>query len=91
MKLNSEDFWGGALPSEFFQKKAKEAFQLGAAASSQQLLEAVKLAYRKHHLEDDSVGWDELTSALCDALCEAMGDAAFQAWQKTIDTEKEGS
>lgn len=48
------------------------------------LLEAVKLAYRKHHLEDTAIGWDELSEALQDALCEAMGDAEFQAWLKEV-------
>lgn len=47
---------------------------------STELLEAVKLAYRKHHLGDDSIGWDELSEKLQDVLCEAMGDEAFQAW-----------
>jgi hypothetical protein len=28
------------------------------------LLDAVKLAYRKHHLNDDSIGWDELSEML---------------------------
>lgn len=49
-------------------------------SSTHQLLEAAKLAYRKHHLGDDKVGWSELSEALLDALCEAMGDEAFQAW-----------
>ncbi|QOX81046.1 hypothetical protein FY034_18900 (plasmid) [Trichlorobacter lovleyi] len=44
------------------------------------LLEAVKLAYRKHHLDDDMVGWSELSDKLCNALCNAMGDAGFQIW-----------
>lgn len=25
-----------------------------------QLLNAVQMAHRKHHLDDDSIGWDEL-------------------------------
>lgn len=49
-----------------------------------QLLEATKLAYRKHHLGDDKIGWDELSEALLDALCEAMGDKAFQAWIEQV-------
>ena len=44
------------------------------------LLEACKLAYRKHKLEDDSVGWNELESVLFDALCEEMGDDGFYNW-----------
>jgi hypothetical protein len=48
------------------------------------LLDAVKLAYRKHHLDDDSVGWDELSSILLDALCEALGDDGFIKWSASI-------
>ena len=44
------------------------------------LLTACKLAYRKHHLNDDSIGWDELGECLLDALCNEMGDDGFQEW-----------
>jgi len=44
------------------------------------LLSACKLAYRKHHLNDDSIGWDELSDCLLDALCNEMGDDGFQEW-----------
>lgn len=53
-------------------------------SAAPQLLEAAKLAYRKHHLGDDSIGWDELSEALQNALCEAMGDRAFVAWTNDI-------
>ena len=46
------------------------------------LLEAVQLAYRFHHMGDEDVGSTDLSNALCDALCEAMGDDGFQAWSK---------
>lgn len=48
--------------------------------STAQVIEALKLAYRKHHLNDDSIGWSELSDIMCDALCEALGDDAFQRW-----------
>ena len=44
------------------------------------ILEALKLAYRKHHIMDDSIGWEELSEKLRDALCEAMGDEEYQQW-----------
>jgi len=44
------------------------------------LLSACKLAYRKHHLDDDSIGWGELGECLLDALCNEMGDDGFQEW-----------
>lgn len=43
-------------------------------------LSALKLAYRKHHLGDEEVGWNELSDRLCDALCNATGDTDFQKW-----------
>lgn len=50
------------------------------SASNDILLDAVKMAYRKHHLEDRSIGWEELGNHLMSALCEAMGDQEFQKW-----------
>lgn len=47
------------------------------------LLNACKMAYRKHHLCDDSIGWDELSEVLCNVLCEVMGDEEFQEWIKS--------
>ena len=44
------------------------------------LLSACKLAYRKHHLGDVSIGWEELAEVLMNALCNEMGDDAFQKW-----------
>ena len=46
------------------------------------LLYAVNWAYRKHCLNDDSIGWEELSVILKDALCNAMGDEEFIIWLK---------
>ena len=43
-------------------------------------IEALKLAYRKHHLGDESIGWDELSECLLDALCNELGDDGYQEW-----------
>ena len=51
-------------------------------AENDRLLNAVKLAYRKHHLDDRSVGWEELSDALFNTLCDAMGDIGFDEWLK---------
>ena len=48
------------------------------------LLEAAKLAYRKHHLGDDSIGWDELEDILHDALCNELGDDGFLMWMMSL-------
>lgn len=44
------------------------------------LLEACKMAYRKHHLLDKSIGWEELSDVLCDAICNEIGDDDFVIW-----------
>lgn len=49
-----------------------------------QMLEALKLAYRKHCLDDPEVGSEELGNALLDAICEAIGDEGYQAWVETL-------
>ena len=49
-------------------------------AEVERLLDAVKFAYRKHHLGDDFFGWEELSGILLTALCESMGDEGYQKW-----------
>ena len=49
------------------------------------LLNAVKLAYRKHHLDDPSIGWEELSDKLHTILCEVMSDKVFCEW---LDAQK---
>ena len=44
------------------------------------LLYAVKMAYRKHCLDDDSIGWSELSDILKEALCNEMTDERFFYW-----------
>ncbi len=51
---------------------------------SSELLEACKLAYRKHHLNDDSIGWTELSNKLLNALCNAMTSEGFEIWLISI-------
>jgi len=51
------------------------------------LLYACKMAYRKHHLMDDSIGWDELADVLKEALCAFMGDDKFVLWLDKIKGE----
>lgn len=45
-----------------------------------QMASALRMAYLKHHLEDESIGWNELSDILLNALTEAMGDRPFQKW-----------
>jgi hypothetical protein len=44
------------------------------------LLVAVQAAYKKHHMNDDNIGWEELSEILHDGLCFAMGDDGYCAW-----------
>jgi hypothetical protein len=48
------------------------------------LLDAAQWAYRKHHLNDDTMGWDELGNLLCNVLCDVMGDDGFVNWKEAI-------
>ncbi len=41
---------------------------------------SLKLAYRKHVVGDDSIGWDELSGELGNALAQIMGDDEFCEW-----------
>jgi hypothetical protein len=44
------------------------------------LLEACKMAYKKHVLGDKSIGWDELSDAIFDAICNEIGSDGFTEW-----------
>ena len=45
-----------------------------------EMLKVLQLAYRKHHLGDESIGWDELGNSLYDVLASEMGDEEFIEW-----------
>ena len=49
------------------------------------LLDTVKLAYRKHCMNDDSIGWEELGGLLHTALCESLGDDGYCEWLKALE------
>lgn len=66
-----------------------EHFMTDCSELNSQTLKALKLAYRKHHLNDDRIGWDELSGVMRDALCEAMGDGDFCQWLEAIEAEGE--
>lgn len=54
-----------------------------------QLVDVLKLAYRKWHLDDPDVGSEELSGILCDILCEAMTDKEFQKWSMQFRNDLE--
>lgn len=45
-----------------------------------EMLEMLKLVYRKHCRDDASIGWDELEDKLGNALSNAMGPEGFADW-----------
>ena len=47
------------------------------------LLYACQMAYKKHHKGDESIGWDELSEILLDALCNSMGPDEFVKWNES--------
>jgi hypothetical protein len=49
------------------------------------VLRAIEMAYRKHSLADESIGWDELGDILCDELCNAYGADVYSNWVKQFD------
>ena len=53
------------------------------------LLQTLKHAYRKHHLNQDYIPWNELSDRMCDTLCNVMGDRAFQLWLEGVSEPKE--
>jgi hypothetical protein len=44
------------------------------------LLRALKRVYRKHWLDDESIGWEELGTEIQECLCGVMGDDWFVQW-----------
>lgn len=53
------------------------------------LVETLKLCYRKHHLGDESIGWEELSDRMQTALCNVMGDDEFCEWLRAALAAKE--
>ena len=53
-----------------------------------QLIEAIKMAYRKHHLGHESIGEEELGNILLDALCNAIGSNEFHFWIMEVEKEE---
>jgi hypothetical protein len=63
-----------------YMQKLRKRLQDDILRERETLLGAVKYAYRKHHLGDQNIGWDELSDILQQALCETMTDKGYQEW-----------
>lgn len=46
------------------------------------LLHACLYAYQKHACNNPDIGWDDLSTVLLNAICEAVGDGAFVQWNE---------
>jgi hypothetical protein len=66
------------VEADYLRAELEKIKQEIGTNTRQQVINALKLTYRKHCLADDSIGWIELEDILRDALCEAIGDKAFQ-------------
>lgn len=78
--------------------KASEPFLTGVEALTQpdyhklnvhagrndRLLHAVLCAYAKHHLDCQDIGWTQLGEILHSAICNEIGDDAYQRWLATM-------
>lgn len=56
-------------------------------SQEERLLRAVMMAYAKHHLGSEHIGWDALGDVLMCEICNTIGDDAFVAWSEKISGE----
>ena len=54
-------------------------------ANAPDMLDALQMAYRKHHLDDPSIGWDELSDRLGDVLSNVMSPETFVQWLQEVN------
>lgn len=71
-----------ALHWKAFQHAVKDESR--ADYVSRRLLRVALLAYTKHHMGIDIVGWDKLGDELRASICEAVGDDAFMRWGEKL-------
>ena len=71
-------------PSEEKILKCKEVIEQ-LQAERNELLRTVQLVYRKHCMEYDGIGWDQLGGILLDALCNVMGSEGYEKWKSSLE------
>jgi hypothetical protein len=47
-------------------------------------VEALKIAYRKHFLDDATLNWDDVRWAIYNALITEIGEKNFEEWRETL-------
>jgi hypothetical protein len=60
----------------------------GVSHEESPLLEVCKKAYRKHVMQDEGVGWEELSEDLAGVLASVMGDEKFVEWLDSVGKDK---
>jgi len=82
------DGYGDPIPTEPIEDDAGRWVLLEDAEKLQrsrdELVEVCKLAYRKHHMDDDSIGWRELSTILHDSLCNSIGVGEYGRFVDSI-------
>jgi hypothetical protein len=74
------------IDSKGLDKYAKQILELSPDEFIlEELLNAVQWTYRKHHMGDDSIGWNELSDLLNDTLFNVMGANELEKWRDSID------
>jgi hypothetical protein len=82
-KLQEDGTWHGVTICRGMTGAAKDD-NATVIALVPDMLETLKIAYRKHHLNDASIGWDELSDRLADVLSNAMGPDGFVEWLQEV-------
>ena len=80
--IDDDICWGALFEEEVDCKLVKTP----KAKEFDSLIEVVQLTYRKHHLNDADIGWEELAAKLLDTLCNIMGEVEFLNWVTSLNS-----
>jgi hypothetical protein len=75
-------------PNEWLEGHKKLLHPPFARMSTEdRLLRVVMMAYAKHHLDSQHIGYSELNDALYCEICNTIGDDLFVTWGEKIEQE----
>lgn len=90
-RRNSQDFnWEDAI-NKAVEEKWKEWIPKAQKLADEvygQLLDTCQNTYRKHVMEDASIGWEALGEQLANALVGTMGDDKYNEWLDNLEGKK---
>ena len=84
-----EDFYHSNIMWEA-SARLEEMNTRNSVMVSEQTIDALKMASR-YACGDLTVGTDEITNILCDALCEIIGDEAYQKWSDSLSQQEQSN